>query len=148
MGGYWVATGRSDCRGARQGKADSTCTRSATHDAIACNHSNQPASSRSSWARAVNQTVNSGSTSSLSALNNYKSVFSYLRTLTKWHCPHSPTAAAALDRYLLPAGPTAANLQQRISCRGSMLWRQTGRDGRYRTVSWRNLAPQKALDRG
>ena len=40
-----------------------------------------------------------------------KSVFSYLYSLTTWHCPHSPTAAAAIDRYLLPAEPTAANLQ-------------------------------------
>ena len=32
-------------------------------------------------------------------------------TLTTWHCPHSPAATAAIDRYLLvlPAGPTAAN---------------------------------------
>jgi len=30
-------------------------------------------------------------------------------TLTTWHCPQSPAAAAAIDRYLLPAGPTAAN---------------------------------------
>jgi len=36
-------------------------------------------------------------------------VFSHLRTLTTWHCPHSPAAAAAVSRYLMPAGPTAAN---------------------------------------
>jgi len=40
-----------------------------------------------------------------------------------WHCPHFPAAAAArllltaaraaIDRYLLPAGPTAANPPQR-----------------------------------
>jgi len=47
-----------------------------------------------------------------------KPVFSYLRTLTTWHCPHSPAAAAAIDRYLLPAGPTAANLQQRRAATG------------------------------
>jgi len=41
-----------------------------------------------------------------------KSVFSHLRTLTTCHCPHSPAAAAAIDRYLLPGGPTATNLQQ------------------------------------
>ena len=36
----------------------------------------------------------------------------YLHTLTIWHCPHSPTEcfAAAINRYFLPAGPTAANL--------------------------------------
>ena len=44
------------------------------------------------------------------------SVFSRLRTLTTCHCPHSPTAAAADDLHLLPAGPTAANLQQRVCC--------------------------------
>ena len=27
---------------------------------------------------------------------------SYLCTLTTCHCPHSPTAAAAIDRYLMP----------------------------------------------
>jgi len=43
-----------------------------------------------------------------------KSVFSYLRMLTTWHCPHSPAAAAAIDQYLLPAGPTAANLHQLV----------------------------------
>ena len=43
------------------------------------------------------------------------------RTLTTWHCPHSHAAAAPIDRYLLPAGPSAANLQQRVCCRGSVL---------------------------
>jgi len=46
-----------------------------------------------------------------------KSVFSFLRQLITWHCPHlllnavllRRPAAAAVDRYLLPAGPTAAN---------------------------------------
>jgi len=59
-----------------------------------------------------------------------------LRTLTTWHCPHSPSAAAAID--LLSAWPTAANLQRRRAAAG---WdRQTdGReteDGR-RTVALR-----------
>jgi len=40
--------------------------------------------------------------------NIYKSVFSYLRTLITWHCPHSPAAAATIDRNILPAGPTTA----------------------------------------
>jgi len=31
--------------------------------------------------------------------------------LTKWHCLHSPVAAAAVDLHLLNTGPTAANLQ-------------------------------------
>jgi len=40
-----------------------------------------------------------------------KSVFGYLRPLKTWHCPQSLMRAvrAAIDRYLLPAGPTAAN---------------------------------------
>jgi len=37
-------------------------------------------------------------------MNKY--MFSYLRTLTAWHCPH--TAAAAIDKYLLLAGPAAS----------------------------------------
>ena len=41
--------------------------------------------------------------------NQNKSVFSYLCTLTTWHYPHSHAADAAIDGYLLPAGPTAAN---------------------------------------
>ena len=41
-----------------------------------------------------------------------------LRTLTTWHCPHSPAAVATIDWYLLPVGPTAANLQQRVGCCG------------------------------
>ena len=36
-------------------------------------------------------------------------MFSYLPTLTTWHCPHSPAAAPAIDRYFFPAGPAAAN---------------------------------------
>jgi len=41
-----------------------------------------------------------------------KSAFTCQRTLTTWHCPRSLAAAAAIDRYLLLAGPTAANQQQ------------------------------------
>jgi len=57
-----------------------------------------------------------------------ESGFSYPRTPTTWHCPHSPAArrcCTAIDRYLLPAGPTAANLQRRVCCRGFMLDRRT-----------------------
>ena len=57
------------------------------------------------------------------------SVFSRLRQLTKWHCPRliavcTPHTAArllltagraAVYRYLLPAGPTAANPPQRAA---------------------------------
>ena len=45
------------------------------------------------------------------------SVSSFLRTLTTRHCPHSPSTSlllsagnATIDRYILPAVPTAANL--------------------------------------
>jgi len=51
-----------------------------------------------------------------------------LRQLTTWHCPHFPAAAAArllltaaraaIDRYLLPAGPAAANPSQRHEAAG------------------------------
>jgi len=39
--------------------------------------------------------------------------------LTAWHCPHSHAIAAAVDQYLLLAGPTAANLQQQVATVGS-----------------------------
>jgi len=62
-----------------------------------------------------------------------------LRTLTTWHCPHSPSAAAAID--LLPAWPTAANLQRRRAAAG---WdRQT--DGRTRD---RGRTPDSCITRG
>jgi len=42
-----------------------------------------------------------------------KSVFSFLRQLTTRHCPHLllllTAGRPAVDRYLLAAGPTAAN---------------------------------------
>ena len=38
--------------------------------------------------------------------------------------PHA--AAAATDRYLLTAGPTVANLQQRVCCCGPLLWQTDG----------------------
>jgi len=63
------------------------------------------------------------------------SVSSYLRTPITWHRPHSHTAAAAIERHFLPAGPTAANLQQRVCyCRPmpAQTDRQTG--GRMDTV--------------
>jgi len=52
-----------------------------------------------------------------------KSVFSFLRQLTTWQSQHlllcataaadrRPAGSAAIDRYLLAAGPTAANLRQ------------------------------------
>jgi len=60
-----------------------------------------------------------GETSVPSTATLNKRVFSYLRTLITWYCPHSSTAAAAINRYsLLLAGPTAANLQQRRAAAG------------------------------
>ena len=56
--------------------------------------------SRTSWKRCVN-----------SSWATNLCLYSYPSTLTTWHCPHSPAAAAAVDRYLLLAGTTAANLQ-------------------------------------
>jgi len=46
--------------------------------------------------------------------NKYKSVFSFLRQLTTWHCSQLLLSAgrAAIDRYIPPAGPTAANPPQ------------------------------------
>jgi len=63
-----------------------------------------------------------------------KSVFGYLRTLTTWHCPHSPATAAAIDRYLLPNGHTAVHLQ-RVCCRGPMLGQTDRLTDKHRTVS-------------
>ena len=61
-------------------------------------------------------------------------LFSFLRSLTTWHYPHSLDAGcaavrrAAIDRL---AGPTAANLQQLVCCCGPMLGHSDGRtDGR------------------
>ena len=59
---------------------------------------------------------------------NKKSRFSFLRQLRLWHCPHLllhvvhrrsgcwvlTTSHAAIDQYLPPAGPTAANLPQQL----------------------------------
>jgi len=53
-------------------------------------------------------------------------VFSYLRTLTRWHCPHSPAAAVAVDLYLLPASP------QQQTCSIGM----RRKDGPNRTRAW------------
>ena len=56
-----------------------------------------------------------GSIQDIAAQGQNKSVFSFLRQLSTWHCPHllsRPRAAAAqllADRYLLPTGLSAAN---------------------------------------
>jgi len=68
---------------------------------------------------------------------------SCLRTLTTWHCPHSPAhvTASAIDRYLLAAGPTAANLQQRVCCCEPMLGQKDGQADmiRYDTRCYFNV---------
>jgi len=57
-----------------------------------------------------------------------KCVFSsYLRTLTTWHCPHSPAAAAAIDRYLLPPGPQQQTCNNAFAAVGPCWNRQTER---------------------
>ena len=61
-------------------------------------------------------------------------MFSYLRTLTKWHCPHSPDAAAAINPYLLAVGPTVADLQQRVYCCGAMQGQTDGRMDRQTDI--------------
>jgi len=59
-------------------------------------------------------------------------VFSYLRTLTTWHCPHSPAAAAASDRYLLSQyGPMQSS---KHAAAGLLLSVHTGADRRTNTV--------------
>jgi len=54
--------------------------------------------------------------------------------LTKWHCLQSSAARCycSNNQYLLPAGPTAANLWQRVCCCGPCWDRQTDK---HRTVS-------------
>ena len=65
------------------------------------------------------------------ALNN-QHVFSFLRTLSAWHCSHSHAGRraavrrAAIDPYLLPDGFTAANLQERVCCCCRPILGQTG----------------------
>ena len=58
--------------------------------------------------------------------------FSFLRTLTAWHCPHSPAALLcsvlqAIARHLPTAGPTAANLLLQSAAVGPCWDRQTER---------------------
>ena len=42
-----------------------------------------------------------------------------------WHCPYSHAVTAAIYRYLLPAGPTAANPQQWFATDGQRTISQT-----------------------
>jgi len=57
-----------------------------------------------------------------------------LLALTKWHCPHSHAAAAAVDRYLLADGPQQQTYSSGFAAVGPCWDRQT--DGRtpYRFI--------------
>ena len=61
------------------------------------------------------------------------SVFSYLRTQKTWHCLSQHDTAAATDRYLPPAWPTAANLLH--SAAVSKWDRRTGTETARQTIS-------------
>jgi len=74
-----------------------------------------------------------------------------LRTLTTWHCPQPAAsrraavsvplrrpAAAAIDQYLLPAGPTAAN-PPAAALLMLLLWAHAGTD--RRTDGWTDNVP-------
>ena len=68
-----------------------------------------------------------------------KSVFSFLRIQPAF-ARHTPlllsAGCAAIGRYLLPAGHTATNLQQRVCCCGLMLGQTDGRTPyRYRDLA-------------
>ena len=58
-----------------------------------------------------------------------KSVFSNLRKLKTWHCPHSPAARRCCSNRTISSapGPTAANLHHRVCCCGLVLGRTDGR---------------------
>ena len=60
--------------------------------------------------------------------------------LATYACPPPHAAAAAIDRYVLPTGPTAANPPHAIYCRGRM--RHT--DGRTDTVPFHRPSPYYA----
>ena len=78
-----------------------------------------------------------------------KSVFSFLRQLTTWHCrgaaaaDRRPTSRAAIDRYLLVAEPTAANPPQRRAAAAG--WnRRTDRQTDRRTDRCIDYVPQSS----
>ena len=54
-----------------------------------------------------------------------KSVFNFLRTLTTWHCPHSPAArccwAPGSNRSISPAGRALSNKPAAAACDGRMM---------------------------
>ena len=73
------------------------------------------------------------------------SVFSFLRRLTTWHCPHLPAArcccwalarSTAIDRYLLPA----ATHGSKSAAAGLLLWAHAWTDGqRNERTSYRYI---------
>jgi len=67
-------------------------------------------------------------------IDDYKSLCSamyvrWYRGTARIRPPHS--TAAAVNQCLLPARPTATNLQQRLCCCGPMLWQTDGRTSYY-----------------
>jgi len=64
--------------------------------------------------------------------NSNKSVFSYIRMLTTWHCPHSHAAAAA-NRSTSPA--RRAHSSSKLAAAGLLLWT----DSRTAIVPFRKL---------
>ena len=105
----------------------------------------RPSSLLHSWCRRLSMPLRNYHVA-LPRLEQASLCVSYLRTLTTWHCPHSPAAAAAIGPYLPLAGPTAANMQQRVCCCGPMLGQTDGHrtvppckcaSGSRLTVDWR-----------
>jgi len=54
-----------------------------------------------------------------------KSVFSYLRTLTMWHCPHSAATAAAWIDISCPPGPQQQTGSQSVCCSRRLVHAET-----------------------
>ena len=91
-----------------------------------------------------------------SILRNNKSVFSYLDTLTTWHCPHSPTAHHWCSKRSI--SPARRAHTSKTLAGGLLLLARAGTDGRtpYRfidpatptmravpIISWLRLAARK-----
>jgi len=53
-------------------------------------------------------------------------MFSYLRTLTTWHCPHSLAAAAAME----PISPARLAHSSKSAAADLLLWAHAGTDRR------------------
>jgi len=78
-----------------------------------------------------------------------KSVFSYLRTLTTWHCPHSHGARCCCSSRSLSPARRAHNSRPAVA--GLLLWAHAETDGRtpyrFRDAASRTVrtAPTKRL---